>query len=76
MKVTLETSSGARIDVWREGDLFHARRVDQEGESQTCWEVDLFGVIAELAELDLDDSAQAAEAIRLAARARRRLRAQ
>jgi hypothetical protein len=75
MKVTLGASTGARIAVWREKDLFRARRVDRKDEPQTCWGVDLFEVIAELAQLDLDDPAQAAEALRLAARAQRRLRA-
>jgi hypothetical protein len=74
MKVTLGASTGARIAVWREKDLFHARRVDRKEEPQTCWAVDLFEVISELAQLDLDDPAQAAEAVRLAARAQRRLR--
>lgn len=73
MKVTLRTSTGAEIDVWREHDLFHARRADQQGEPQTCWEVDLFEVIAELAQLDLDDPAQSTEAVNLATRAHRRL---
>jgi hypothetical protein len=75
MKVTLGASTGARIAVWREKDLFYARRVDRKGEPQTCWAVDLFEVIAELAQLDLDDPRQAAEALRLAANAQRRLRA-
>jgi hypothetical protein len=84
MKVTLGASTGAKIAVWRrvdpdgsrsEKDLFHARRVDRKGEPQTCWGVDLFEVIAELAQLDLGDPPQAAEALRLAANAQRRLRA-
>ena len=74
MKVTLAASSGAKIAVWREKELFHARRIDRKQEPQTCWGVDLFEVIAELAQLDLDDPAQAAEALRLAAKAQRRLR--
>ena len=74
MEVTLGTSTGAKIAVWREKDLFHARRVDRKEGPQTCWAVDLFEVIAELAQLDLDDPAQAAEALRLAAKAQRRLR--
>ena len=28
MDVTLAASTKARIDVWREADLFHARRAD------------------------------------------------
>jgi hypothetical protein len=74
MQVKLGTSTGARIAVWREKDLFYARRIDRKEEPQTCWAVDLFEVIAELAQLDLDDPAQAAEALRLAAKAQRRLR--
>ena len=73
MKVTLGTSTGARVDVWREEGLFHARRRDQTCQPQTCLGVDLFEVIAELAQLDLEDRRQAAEAIRLAERAERRL---
>jgi hypothetical protein len=74
MEVTLGTSTGAKIVVWREKDVFHARRIDRGEEPQTCWAVDLFEVIAELAQFDLDDPAQAVEALRLAARAERRLR--
>ena len=69
MMVTLGTSTGARIEVWQEKDLFHVRRADRLGEPQSCLGVDLFEVIAELAQLDLEDAAQAAEAIRLAERA-------
>lgn len=36
MKVTLGASTGAKIAVWREKDLFQARRVDRKGEPQTC----------------------------------------
>jgi hypothetical protein len=74
MKVTLSASTGARIDVSCEEDLFHARRLDHVTEPQTCLSVDLFEVIAELADLDLDDTTQAAEAISLADQAQRRLR--
>jgi hypothetical protein len=73
MNVTLAASTGARIDVWREEDLFHARRADHVTEPQTCLSVDLFEVIAELTDLDLDDTTQAAEAISLADQAQRRL---
>lgn len=75
MKYRLRTSTGATIDVWREQDLFHARRGDEEGEPQSCWAVDLFEVIADLADLDLDDPAQAAEAMDLAGRAHQGLHA-
>lgn len=74
MDVTLGASTGAKIAVWRENDLFYARRIDRKDEPQTCWAVDLFEVIAELAQLDLDDPRQAAEALSLAANAQRRLR--
>ncbi len=73
MDVTLAASTGARIDVWREADLFNARRADHVTQPQTCLSVDLFEMIAELADLDLDDPAQAAEAMGLAAQAQRRL---
>ena len=73
MRVTLGASTGTKVDVWRDKDLYHARRVDQDGEPQTCLGIDLFEVIAELAQLDLDDGTQTAEAIRLAALAERRL---
>jgi hypothetical protein len=36
MNVTLAASTGSRIDVWREEDLFHARRADHVTEPQTC----------------------------------------
>jgi hypothetical protein len=72
----LTTSTGATIYVWREEDLFHARRIDCRREPQTCWGVDLFEVIAELAQLDLDDDEHAAEAINLAEQAYHRLGAE
>ncbi len=59
--------------MWRDQGLFQAWRVDQVGQAQTCLGVDLFEVIAELAQLDLEDGTQAAEAIRLAERAERGL---
>ena len=73
MKVTLGTSTGAEIEVWREMELFHVRRVDRDWEAEICWGIDLFEVIAELAQLDLHDRAQAVEALRLAAEAEHRL---
>lgn len=75
MKVTIGASTGARVDIWCEQDLFFARRADQAGEPQTCMAVDLFEVIAELAQLDLEDGTQAAEAVGLAERAQRSLHA-
>jgi hypothetical protein len=73
LKVTITASTGAKIVVWREDDLFHARLSDTTERSQVCLAVDLFEVVADLAGLDLDDEAQAAEAIALAEDAQRRL---
>jgi hypothetical protein len=74
MQVTLRASNGAKILVWREDDLFSARRAEAPVEdTQTCLGLDLFEVVAELAELDLENGAQAAEAIKLAGTAQRRL---
>ena len=75
MKVTLAASTGAEIEVWREQDLFHARHAGQREEPQICLDVDLFEVIAELAHLDLDRSAEAAEAMRLSYMAQSQLTA-
>jgi hypothetical protein len=72
MKVTLAASTGARIEGLREADVFPAR-ADHVTERQTCSNVDLFEVIAELADLDLDDTTQAVEAISLPDQAQRRL---
>jgi hypothetical protein len=73
MNVTLTATTGAIILVWREADMFHARRRDRPSEEQICLGVDLFEVIAELAGLKLDDAAQAGEATELADEADRRL---
>ncbi|HWF73720.1 MAG TPA: hypothetical protein VG186_10280 [Solirubrobacteraceae bacterium] len=74
MRVTLRASNGAKILVWREDDLFSARRAEAPIEQvQTCLGLDLFEIVAELADLDLEDGAQAAEAIELAGSAQRRL---
>jgi hypothetical protein len=73
MTVTLTTSTGAEILVWREKDMFAALRAGGNGEPQICLGIDLFEVIAELAGLDLDDEEQADEATRLATGARQRL---
>jgi len=77
MKVTLAASTGVKIEVWREEeeDLFHAQRAVDAAEPQTCVAVDLFEVIAEVAELDLDDPMESAEAVSLARQALRRLHA-
>ena len=73
MKLTLKASTGVTIVVWREEHMFHARRAAEVLEPQVCLPVDLFEVIAELAGLDLEESDEAAEAIRLADEAQRRL---
>ncbi|MBV9607156.1 MAG: hypothetical protein JO027_18725 [Solirubrobacterales bacterium] len=73
MTVTLTASTGAKILVWREKDMFAALRAGGSEEAQICLGVDLFEVIAELAELDLDDEEQSEEAIELADGARQRL---
>jgi hypothetical protein len=73
MKVTLTASTGAKILVWREDEMFYARRAETAGEAQICLAIDLFEVIAELAGLDLEHGVQTAEAMRLSARAQRRL---
>ena len=66
MKLTLTASTGIDIVVWRDDEMFHARRASEATEPQICLGVDLFEVIAELAELDLDETADAAEAVLLA----------
>ena len=73
MTVTLTTSTGAKILVWREKDMFAALRAGGSEEAQICLGVDLFEVVAELAGLDLDDDEQSEEATRLADEARQRL---
>ena len=73
MTVTLTTSTGAKILVWREQDMFAASRAGTAEEAQICLGIDLFEVIAELAGLDLDDERDADEATGLADDARQRL---
>ena len=73
MTVTLTASTGAKILVWRETDMFAAVRAGGAEEAQICLGIDLFEVIAELAGLDLDEEEQAKEASRLANDARQRL---
>jgi hypothetical protein len=73
MTVTLTASTGAKILVWREKDMFAALRAGASKEAQVCLGIDLFEVVAELAGLDLDDSEQSDEATRLADDARQRL---
>ena len=73
MTVTLTASTGAKILVWRENDMFAALRAGGHEEAQVCLGIDLFEVIAELAGLDLEDEGQSGEATRLAGDARRQL---
>ena len=73
MTVTLTASTGAKILVWREKDMFAALRADGAEQAQICLGIDLFEVIAELAGLDLDDEERSGEATRLATEARQRL---
>jgi hypothetical protein len=74
MKLNLRASTGVDIVVWRDDETFHAQRADDASEPQICLGVDLFEVIADLADLDLDDTSHAAEAVSLADDAQRRLR--
>jgi hypothetical protein len=73
MKATLTASTGEKILVWREDQMLHARRASTAGDPQICLAIDLFEVIAELAGLDLEHEGQAAEALKLAEEAQRRL---
>ncbi len=73
MEVTLTASTAAKIVVWKDGDLYHARRLGQCSQPQVCLAVDLFEVIAELAGLNLEQASQAAEASALSEQAQDRL---
>jgi hypothetical protein len=73
MTVTLTASTGAKILVWREKDMFAALRAGGSEEAQICLGIDLFEVIAELAGLDLDNEEESEEATQLATEARQRL---
>jgi hypothetical protein len=73
MTVSFTASTGAKILVWREKDMFAASRAGAAEEPQICLGIDLFEVVAELAGLDLDDEGDAEEATRLADEARQRL---
>jgi hypothetical protein len=73
MTVNLTASTGAKILVWREKDMFAALRAGGSEEAQVCLGIDLFEVIAELAGLDLDDVQQSDEATQLATEALQRL---
>ncbi|MDQ6806522.1 MAG: hypothetical protein M3065_16500 [Actinomycetota bacterium] len=70
----MRVSNDAKILVWKEEDLFYARRAEMPLEGpQACLGLDLFEIIADLAHLDLEIAAQAAEAIKLSGRAQRQL---
>ena len=60
--------------MWRDQDVFCARRADDATEPEVCLPVDLFEVIAELGGLDLESELEAAEAVRLADDAMEQLR--
>ena len=73
MQVTVRASNGAAVIVWHQLDSYYARRAETTDDPEVCLGVDLFEVIAELAGLDLEQSGQAAEAMRLADDAQRSL---
>jgi hypothetical protein len=73
MRTTVSASTGARVDVWRQDELLHARLAGHATEPEICVAMDLFEVIADLAGLDLENDAASAEATRLAFQAQRRL---
>jgi hypothetical protein len=73
LKVTVRASTGAAVRIWREDELFHARLAESAIEPQICVGVDLFEVIAELAGLNLENSRESVEAMRLAREAQHRL---
>ena len=73
MQVTVRASNGAAVLVWHQLDSYYARRAETTDDPEVCLGVDLFEVIAELAGLDLEESGQAAEAVRLADDAQRSL---
>ena len=73
MHTIVTASTGARIEVWREGELFHARVAERAGQPEVCIGMDLFEVIADLAGLKLEDETESAEATRLASEAQQRL---
>jgi hypothetical protein len=70
MTAHVTASTAKTVTVWREGELFHAHADDAPDDPQVCLGVDLFEVIAELAELDLERPDEAAEALQLADDAR------
>jgi hypothetical protein len=70
MRVHVTASTGKTVAVWRDSDLFSVRPEEIGGDTQVCLGVDLFEVIAELAQLDLERNDEAAEALSLADTAR------
>jgi hypothetical protein len=73
MKLRIRASTGTTVLVWREHDVYYARRLGVARRPEACLPVDLFEVIAELTGLDLDHDDQASEATRLAEYAQDRL---
>ncbi len=72
LEMTVNASTGATIKIWRQGGVFHAERLKPVlSEVQICSRVDLFEVVAELADLDLDNGEHVAEAVGLAEAAER-----
>ena len=73
MSFSLMASTGTVLKMWRQGDVFYAKRPEPApGFVKTCPPVYLSAVIAELAGLDLDDGNEAWEADKLAAATRQR----
>ena len=73
MQFMLTATTGAKIVVWREDEMFHAHAPGSPLAPQVCQAVDLFEVIAELAGLDLEVAEQSVEAVSLATRAQETL---
>ncbi len=73
MRHTVDPSTGVRVIVWRQEQLFHAAREGAAETPQICLGVDLFEVIAELAGLNLERPIEAEEASRLAVEAQQLL---
>jgi hypothetical protein len=73
MKISVQASTGIEVIVWRDGTWFHATRAGSDSEPQLCMPIDLFEVIAELADLDLERVEDAREALGLADEAQRDL---
>ena len=73
MQTIVTATTGARIEVWREDELFHAQLAGHHEQPEICMGMDLFEVIADLAGLHLEDEVESAEATRLAFEAQQRL---